>query len=302
VIDDGTDEPAEDPFAGSPGEDAERAAQRRRAVVILSAVVAVVLVAAVVAAVAVIEKGGSSTNATVGSSSVPGKSGASLPAAASASVISAITSVPASINQQVGSGESAVAVKPVSGPAMITAGKPTVLFVGGLFCPFCAAERWSIVQALSRFGSFTGLGQARSSEDDIATFDFTAATFASKYVAFTPVESEGQNHEALQRLTNNQRAVFTKYSMGGSFPFLYFNGRFAQAGAGYNPELLLGQDQQQVAAQLSNPNSPVTQSIVGEGNSLTAAICGITNNQPGPVCDTSVISGLESKISGTVNS
>ncbi len=36
-------------------------------------------------------------------------------------------------------------------------GKPEVLFVGAEFCPFCAAERWPLIVALSRFGRFTAL-------------------------------------------------------------------------------------------------------------------------------------------------
>ncbi len=34
-------------------------------------------------------------------------------------------------------------------------GKPEVLFVGAEFCPFCAAERWPLIVALSRFGHFS---------------------------------------------------------------------------------------------------------------------------------------------------
>src|SRR5438270_1263439 len=31
--------------------------------------------------------------------------------------------------------------------------KPVFLFVGAQYCPFCAAERWAVVKALSRFGT-----------------------------------------------------------------------------------------------------------------------------------------------------
>jgi hypothetical protein len=269
--------------------------QRRRAIVILSVVATLVIVAGALAAVLVANSGGSSPASSSGS-----PAGGSV--AAPSDVLTALTTVSPSIAEQVGSGLSAVSTQPISGaPHLLTAGKPTVLFVGGQFCPFCAAERWSILQALSRFGTFSGIAEIRSSEDDLPTFDFSHATFSSKYVAFTPVESEGQQHEPLQHLSGTQEAIFEKYSHGGAFPFLYFNGELAQAGAGYNPEVLAGQDQQQVAAQLNDVASPVTQSIVGEGNTLTAAVCSITANQPASVCQTSVISGLESKITGTVN-
>src|SRR5438876_6623085 len=41
-------------------------------------------------------------------------------------------------------------------------GKPVVLYVGAQYCPFCAAERWALVLALSRFGHWAGLRPMRS--------------------------------------------------------------------------------------------------------------------------------------------
>ncbi len=40
--------------------------------------------------------------------------------------------------------------------------RPVLLYVGALYCPYCAAERWGIVSALRRFGSFTSLQTMRS--------------------------------------------------------------------------------------------------------------------------------------------
>jgi hypothetical protein len=48
-----------------------------------------------------------------------------------------------------------------------TSGKPIVLYVGGEFCPYSAAERWSPVVALSRFGAFSNLALLRSSSTDM---------------------------------------------------------------------------------------------------------------------------------------
>ena len=45
-------------------------------------------------------------------------------------------------------------------------GKPEVLFIGAEYCPFCAAQRWAMVNALSRFGTFTGLTTTHSSSTD----------------------------------------------------------------------------------------------------------------------------------------
>ena len=41
-------------------------------------------------------------------------------------------------------------------------GKPEVLFVGAEYCPFCAAERWPLIVALSRFGHFGALHNMQS--------------------------------------------------------------------------------------------------------------------------------------------
>ena len=43
------------------------------------------------------------------------------------------------------------------GSPLSSGGKPEVLYVGTEFCPYCAAESWSLIVALSRFGQFSGL-------------------------------------------------------------------------------------------------------------------------------------------------
>jgi hypothetical protein len=62
------------------------------------------------------------------------------------------------------------------------------------------------------------------------------------------------------------------------------------------PTMLQGLSWQQIAAQLNNPNSDVTKAIVGGANYQTAAICTLTNNQPGSVCSAPEIQQLETKL------
>lgn len=50
------------------------------------------------------------------------------------------------------------------------------LYVGGKFCEFCATERWAILNALSRFGTFQHLSQLRSYDEQSATFTFYQST------------------------------------------------------------------------------------------------------------------------------
>ena len=67
-----------------------------------------------------------------------------------------------------------------------------MLYEGAEYCPFCAAERWAMVMALSKFGTFWGLKLTNSSVSDFApdtaTFSFYGSTYTSKYLAFKPVE------------------------------------------------------------------------------------------------------------------
>jgi Domain of unknown function (DUF929) len=287
-----------------PGLDTPRNAQRRRATVILSAVVAVAVVAAALAAAVLLHKGTPkapvvSVAASAGTSGSPAPARTSVPA--EAGVLADLTHVSPSVADAVGRGDSAVTINAINGPPLLVKGKPAFLYVGGLFCPFCAAERWSMIQALSRFGSFTGLVEIQSSEDDLATFDFAKATYSSKYLAFVPNEIEGQNLKPLQRLTPKRLMLFKNYGHEG-FPFLYVGGKYAQAGAGYDPEVLAGLTHSQIASMLSDASSPVSKSIVGEANVLTAAICDLTDNQPATVCADPVISGLQTQISGATSS
>src|SRR6266568_183753 len=52
------------------------------------------------------------------------------------------------------------------GPLLTASGKPEIVYVGAEYCPFCAAERWALSVALSRFGSFSGLRLIHSSSTD----------------------------------------------------------------------------------------------------------------------------------------
>ena len=69
-------------------------------------------------------------------------------------------------------------------PPLTIGGKPAIVFVSEESCPFCAAERWPLVVALSHFGTWSDLGSTRSSATDIypdtATFSFRNARYTSR--------------------------------------------------------------------------------------------------------------------------
>ncbi|MBO0831976.1 MAG: DUF929 family protein, partial [Actinobacteria bacterium] len=131
-------------------------------------------------------------------------SGGPLPAGVQAQL-----SVPRGTLATVGTGSSTMqAIQPVTGPALTSGGKPEMLYIGAEWCPYCAAERWAMAVALSRFGSFTPLRGVHSSASDVypntATLTFHGATYTSKYLVFTPVENQDVNRNLLQSPTAAQ--------------------------------------------------------------------------------------------------
>jgi hypothetical protein len=195
-------------------------------------------------------------------------------------------------------------------------GKPEIIYVGAEFCPYCAAERWSLVIALSRFGSFTGLNTTSSASSDAFpstnTFTFVHAKYASDYLTFDPKEIEDQSGNKLQTLTPAETAIFQQFDAPpytasrdtGGIPFIDFGNQYMALSSGFSPAYLhAGQDRngtpltyKQIAGYLSDPNNTVTQQILGNANYLTAGICKLTNNQPGSVCNTPVIQQLEAQL------
>ncbi len=80
-----------------------------------------------------------------------------------ASVVKTVTSVPASTLDTVGAGSGIIArPESITGTALTENGKPEMLYIGAEYCPYCAAERWAMIVALSRFGTFTGLSTIHS--------------------------------------------------------------------------------------------------------------------------------------------
>jgi hypothetical protein len=81
--------------------------------------------------------------------------------------IAQLTPVPASVLDEVAVGTAMHEPSKITAPALTVDGKPRVLDVGAEYCPYCATEKWALVVALSRFGTFTGLGQTEPSPSDV---------------------------------------------------------------------------------------------------------------------------------------
>jgi thiol-disulfide isomerase/thioredoxin len=243
-----------------------------------------------------------------GSPAGPAPAGAriSLPA-----VARDVTSIPAGTLDQAGPGS--LPKSPLiraGGPALASGGQPEVLYIGAEYCPFCAAERWALVVALSRFGSFSGLRFIHSSAaeqppvDSLPTMTFYQSRYVSKYLTFSPVETQTASHAALEALSAQQQQIFSKYdappyvaaSAQQTIPFTDFGNRFLTNGASYDASLLHGKTWQQVAAALRDPASPIGQGALGTANYLTAAICRLTADKPASVCASQAISSLAGRL------
>jgi thiol-disulfide isomerase/thioredoxin len=213
---------------------------------------------------------------------------------APASVVHDVSTVPASTFNTIGAVKGIGGMTKIGGTPLEEGGKPVVLYIGAEYCPFCAAERWPLVTALSRFGTFTNLGATHSATNDVypntPTFSFKNAKYASKYLALQTVELYGNrpvngHYPPLQRPTAQQNALIQKHDPRGTIPFIYM-GNYLQLDASYNPQILAGMSMQQVAHAMRDTNTDQSIAILGTANQITAALCAQTGGQPGNVCST----------------
>jgi hypothetical protein len=271
---------------------AERRAQIRNRVLLASGAIAVIIAVVVVF---IVVKAGSNTAKPTSN----GPTGAAL-----ASVVSDTTSVPSPALDAVGAGSVTAKPTPVSGPPLTSGGKPEILYLGTEYCPYCAFERWGMIVALSRFGTFSGLRTVHSASADVfpdtPTFTFYGSTYTSKYLTFTPVEEttnvpQGSSYTTLQKPTPAQQALMAKYDSGLSIPFVDIGNKYVIIGSSVSPQVLAGKSWAQVAASLKDTSSPVAKAVDGTANYITAAICKLTNNQPANAC-TPAVRSLQSKM------
>jgi len=274
--------------------EAQRLERRNRLLITAGSTLLVLVI--VVAFIVIKLAGGSSPSASHSSTT-----GTLLPA----SVSSQVTGVPAATLDKVGKGTvpsfSSAPFSPGSGAALTSNGKPEMLYIGAEFCPYCAAMRWSMAVALSRFGTLTPLRGIHSSPTDAypntATLTFYKSGYNSKYLAFTPVENETVSRALLQNPTKAQNAVWAKYEPNPQtrgYPFIAFSNKLIMKDPIYNPGVLAGKSWSQIAAALKDPSSPIAQSVNGAANYITGAICKMTNDQPASVCSSAAVTAVQS--------
>ncbi len=224
---------------------------------------------------------------------------------ASAVVLKDVQSVPAAVANSIGiGGATGSSLKTLTGAALTADGKPRILYVGAEWCPYCAAERWALTVALSRFGTFSELGTTTSSPSDVdpstATLSYHGAKYTSTSLVFTPYEmysnqAEGNGYKTLDTVPAADMKLFESQG-GGSFPYVSIGGKYMITGASYDPGALKGLSHEEIAQELSDASSPIAKDIVGTANLITAAICKTTNNAPSNVCTAAGVTAAAAKL------
>jgi hypothetical protein len=287
----------------------KRAEQRRKRLLMAAGAVGLVLVVFVVLIVVKVSGGGPAKTAAPAVSD----------SAEVAAVVQRVTTVPADVLDKIGAGKVDQLPKVITGqPQLVVNGKPLIFYYGAEYCPFCAAQRWPMVVALSRFGTFTGLKVTHSAADDsfpnTPTLSFHGATYTSDYLVFQGVETttnvrQGNGYGPLDQPTADQQALVAKYDAppyvdgdaAGTIPFMDFANKALQSASSYGPSTLAGMTPQQVADALSDPTNNVAQEIDGSANAITALLCQITGNQPGNVCSSAAVKAYAGKFNGVAS-
>lgn len=285
------------------GRQQQRFTQRYRGLLLLG-VAAIVVTAAIV--IFAIKYGPSTTNKEQAAGARP----------ADPALVSALTTIPPTTFDAVGAGSAGNPPRTASSaPALQKDGKPELLYVGAEYCPYCAAQRWAMIIALSRFGTFSNLHTTRSAANDVyantPTFTFYGSQYSSQYLSFVPVEqttnqpSGNAGYTPLQSLSADQQMLLATYDRppytdsAGGIPFTDYGGTLVHAGAMFDPGLLANKDWSQIAALLTNPASDQSKAIIGSANLITASICRITGGQPGNVCQSAGVQQAAAKLGGS---
>ncbi len=254
----------------------QQAAERRRRLLVAGGVfvVVVVIIVAVVVAALTAPKTLDPNAKTTG--------------AVSSEVSTALAGVPLATYDRVGVGTADPrSLKAVQADPLTANGQPRVVYVGAEYCPFCASQRWALIAALERFGDFTGLEYAVSSPKDqpasVPTLSLKNAKYTSAHLTFDGYELQDRDGAPLQTEPDDVKALQARYG-GTSIPWIYFGGAAVQSGSSVDSSLLLGKGQDQIAASLADPTSPVAQNVDGAANLISAQLCRLTNNQPAQVC------------------
>lgn len=196
-------------------------------------------------------------------------------------------------------------IQHVSSTPLLDGGRPFLFFMGGQFCPFCAADRWALVDATSRFGSWTDLRplQSQSGTDGFAslpTYNLVGAHYQSQLFSLRHKEVADVSGNQLQPLDGFESGLVNAYDPGGSIPLVAAGGSSGQytIALSFSPGVLQGLDYDTVRRSLAaGNNTPTVNAIRAEADAMTALICKLTEGNPAGVCSAPNIAALEGHLS-----
>jgi thiol-disulfide isomerase/thioredoxin len=183
----------------------------------------------------------------------------------------------------------------VSKETIKRSGKLFIFFMGAEYCPHCAAERWAIVRALSKYGQWSGLKQTMSAARDepflnLPTYDLTEATYTSEHVEFVARELKDREFKPLQKLLKNEEKLVRKYNPERKIPFLLIGGRFVQRESGFSPKIFIGHTFRQTETELKKIESDIRKTIDDEANIISALLC--ISGLPQELCKETAVADL----------
>ena len=186
--------------------------------------------------------------------------------------------------------------------------RPVVFFYGAEFAPYAAAQRWPVIVALSRFGTFGTVGLMQSSESvafsNTSTFTFWHATYTSKWIDLQTVE----RYSALEPHRGPVHGAANAHPPPGGGGVDLRRHRARRSPCSTSPTITCwsapaspprcwpGQSQSQIVGDLAIPTSPITQAIVASANEITATICAVTGQQPAAVCHARGVTAARAKL------
>ena len=245
----------------------------------------VVVVVAVLVIVKVAGGGSGSGSGTVDQASPP--AGTPIPAA----TLTKLQTVPISTLAAAPANRVITTPQSVNGSSLESDGKPELLFICAEFCPHCAAQRWPLYIALSKFGTFSpqpGRIHSANEDGDVPTLTFYGTTYTSPYFAFTPVEVDTNKPQGNECAPADADAGPAHPVGGHEWRYLSVRRLRGEKGAPRAQYLFTPLENlpfSAVAAQVGNNSSAIGADIDASAAQFISTICGsLSNRQPAAVC------------------
>jgi hypothetical protein len=207
----------------------------------------------------------------------------------------------ASARAQLGRGQVTPPEKlPPAAPPLSSGGRPEIMFICAEYWSKCAAERWALVMALSKFGTFTTLkgttSSAAGASPKTPTFSFYGAAYSSRYLTLVTDELEtntdvgGGEYPLLQPPTIQEMTMMTAWdrapytTIKTSLPFAYIGGKFLLTTSQYDASAISQMSFQAAASVMTSGKSTVSKQVEAAAGYLVGDFCAVTHGQPAPVC------------------